>query len=85
MPGSGESFRDADFAPEMVVVPAGNFMMGSPESEACHSDSEGPQHEVKIPQPFAVGKFEVTWNEWEACVAAGDCDGEGVEAAGGRQ
>ena len=50
----GESFRDCATCPEMVVVPAGKFMMGS------ESFSENPQHQVIISQPFAVGKYEVT-------------------------
>jgi hypothetical protein len=57
----------------MVVVPAGSFTMGSPPSEEGRSDSEGPQHRVTIARPFAVGKFEVTFAEWDACVAAGGC------------
>jgi len=91
VPGSGQSFKDCAECPEMVVAPAGRLMMGSTEEEIAalteaHGDyfkDEGPRHEVAIPQPFAVGKFEVTWDEWEACVAAGDCDGEGVGQAGG--
>jgi formylglycine-generating enzyme required for sulfatase activity len=59
--------------PMMVVVPAGHFMMGSPESEKGYDESEGPQHQVTIAQPFAVGKTEVTFAEWDACVAAGAC------------
>ena len=55
--------------PTMVVVPAGKFMMGSPEEEG----DERPQHEVTIAKPFAVGKYEVTVAEWEACVAASGC------------
>ena len=57
----------------MVVVPAGKFMMGSPESEEDRFDDEGPQHEVTIAKPFAVGRTEVTFAEWDACVAAGAC------------
>jgi formylglycine-generating enzyme required for sulfatase activity len=79
-PGSGQSFKDrlADgsecaFCPEMVVVPAGSFMMGSPESEAGRSNDEGPQRRVTIAKPFAVGKFEVTFAEWDACVSDGGC------------
>ena len=83
VPGSGESFKDCAECPEMVVVPAGSFMMGSPEGEDGRYDDEGQQHEVRIPEPFAVGRFEVTWDEWEACVAAGGCDGKGIEEAGG--
>jgi formylglycine-generating enzyme required for sulfatase activity len=59
--------------PTMVVVPAGKFMMGSPESEKDRVDDEGPQHEVTIPKPFACGKTEVTFAEWDTCVAAGAC------------
>ena len=70
-----DSFKECDTCPEMVVVPAGSFMMGSPESEEGRLDSEGPQHQVTIARPFAVGKFEVTFAEWDACVAGGGCAG----------
>jgi hypothetical protein len=59
--------------PTMVVVPAGKFMMGSPASEKGRRDNDGPQHEVTIAKPFAVGRTEVTFAEWDACVAAGAC------------
>ncbi len=71
----GRVFRDCPECPEMVVVPAGSFMMGSPSSEEGRDDDEGPQHRVTIPAPFAVGKYEVTFAEWDACVAAGGCNG----------
>jgi formylglycine-generating enzyme required for sulfatase activity len=78
-PGEGkrESFQDCIDSgcnvkgPEMVVVPKGRFMMGSPKGEDGRFDSEEPRHEVKIAKPFAVGKFEVTWDEWDACVTEG--------------
>ena len=77
-PGSGQSFRDrsangqpCSLCPEMVLVPAGEFVMGSPASEG--PDFERPQHKVAIAEPFAVGKFEVTFQEWETCVAANGC------------
>jgi formylglycine-generating enzyme required for sulfatase activity len=57
----------------MVVVPAGRFKMGSPLEEKDRSSDEGPVHEVSIARPFAVGKFEVTFAEWEACAADGGC------------
>ena len=70
-PGSGQSFRDcADVCPEMVVLPAGEFTMGSNEY-----NDEKPPHKVTIAKPFAVGKFEVTFAEWDACVAGGGCAG----------
>lgn len=71
----GERFRDCASCPEMVVVPAGSFMMGSPSSEEGRQGDEGPQHLVTIGSPFAVGVYEVTFAEWEACVEAGGCGG----------
>ncbi len=71
----GRGFRDCPECPEMVVVPAGSFTMGSPSSEEGRWDDEGPQHRVTIAAPFAVGKYEVTFAEWDACVAAGGCGG----------
>lgn len=49
---------------EMVPIPGGEFVMGSPESEAKRNEDEGPQHKVKI-EPFWMGKHEVTWNEYD--------------------
>jgi len=69
----GQTFRDCAECPEMVVVPAGSFIMGSPESEPYRLLTEGPQHQVTIPHPFAVGKYEVTFDEWDACVRGGGC------------
>lgn len=58
----------------MVVLPAGSFMMGSvPAEEGRVDDREGPQRQVTIARPFAVGRFEVTFAEWDACVAEGGC------------
>ena len=71
-PGSGVSFQDAPFAPEMVVVPAGEFMMGSPQNEAKRGDNEGPQHKVIISNPFAIGVCPVTFDEWDAAQADKD-------------
>ena len=70
----GRVFRDCpDVCPEMVVVPSGSFTMGSPESEKNRDSNEGPQQGVTIARSFAVGKFEVTFAEWDACVSAGGC------------
>ena len=68
-------FRDCPLCPEMVVVPAGAFTMGSPASEVPRDGDEGPQHPVTIPRPFAVGRNEVTFVEWDACAADGGCGG----------
>lgn len=57
--------------PEAVVIPPGRFLMGSPSDEVDRLDSEGPQREVDIRYPFAVGRDSVTFAEWDAAVAAG--------------
>lgn len=69
----GETFQDCPECPTMVVVPAGDFMMGSPENERHRRDNEDSLHSVSIANPFAVGIYEVTFDEWDACVAAGEC------------
>jgi formylglycine-generating enzyme required for sulfatase activity len=65
----GQTFRDCPDCPEMVVIPAGSFMMGSPASELGRYDGEEPQRRVSIRQ-FAVGKFDVTRGQWAAFVSA---------------
>ena len=68
----GDRFHECASCPEMVVVPAGIFIMGSPANEAGPGSDDGPQHKVIIRQPFAVGKFKLTF-EWSACWAHGGC------------
>ena len=71
----GEVFQDCDLCPEMVVVPPGSFLMGSPDTEEGRDSDEGPQHEVTIGYAFAVGVYEITFDEWDACVQGGGCGG----------
>jgi formylglycine-generating enzyme required for sulfatase activity len=68
-------FKECAKCPEMIVVPAGTFTMGSPTSEVGRDDDEGPQRSVTIGKPFAVGRFAITFDEWDACVAEGGCNG----------
>ena len=70
-----DTFKDCDVCPEMVVIPAGQFTMGSPADEEGRYDREGPQHRVAIRQPFAAGTHEIMFREWDACVADGGCNG----------
>jgi formylglycine-generating enzyme required for sulfatase activity len=79
-----ETFRECEKdCPEMVFIPAGSFMMGSPESETGRLAHEGPQHEVTIAKPFAVSKFEVTWEEWDACAKYRGCPQDIPDSAWG--
>ena len=71
----GTRFRDCAECPELVVVPSGSYMMGSPSSEDGRYDDEGPVHRVRIGRAFAVGVYEVTFAEWDACVSGGGCYG----------
>jgi len=69
------TFRECDKCPEMVVVPAGSFTMGSSDNEMDRAKYEGPRHRVTFGRPFAAGKFAVTFEEWDACVMDGGCNG----------
>ena len=70
----GDVFREcAGDCPEIVVIPAGSFRMGSPDSEPGRSEDEGPVRTVTIAKPIAVSKFEVTWGEYAVCVAMRGC------------
>jgi sulfatase modifying factor 1 len=63
---TGAKFRDCEGCPEMIVVPAGTFKIGSPPDEAGRRDDEGPQMEIRIARPFAVAQYEVTRQQYEA-------------------
>jgi formylglycine-generating enzyme required for sulfatase activity len=67
LPNQGDAFTDNlnGAKLEMIRVPSGNFLMGSPESEAGHSGYEDPQHHVTV-RSFYIGKYEVTQAQWEA-------------------
>ncbi|MEH1897021.1 MAG: SUMF1/EgtB/PvdO family nonheme iron enzyme [Nostoc sp.] len=69
--GRAEFFTESlgnDAVLEMVAIPGGNFLMGSPESEPERVSYESPQHSVTI-QPFFMGKFTVTQSQWKAVAA----------------
>ncbi|MEM9355830.1 MAG: SUMF1/EgtB/PvdO family nonheme iron enzyme [Pseudomonadota bacterium] len=65
----GAIFQDAPFAPEMVVVPPGRYLRGSPDGEG--EERERPQREVTIDYRSAVGRFPVTFEEWDFAIEAG--------------
>jgi formylglycine-generating enzyme required for sulfatase activity len=65
-------FKECSHCPEMVVIPGGEFIMGSPVNERGRFNNENPQHKVAI-KSFAVSKFELTFNQWEVCSLLGGC------------
>ena len=68
------SFRDCDdHCPAMALIPPGEFLMGSEASEEEGKVNEKPRHAVEIAYPFAAGAYEVTLQEWQACVDDGGC------------
>jgi formylglycine-generating enzyme required for sulfatase activity len=62
-------FKDCDVCPEMVMLPAGAFMMGAPKGEVGRKQTEAPRRRVTIAKPFALGKFEITIDQFSAFVA----------------
>jgi len=80
----GKIFRDCPDCPSMVVVPAGSFWQGSDEQLSGVLKKETPRRMVTIAEPFAVGVFEVTFAQWDACVAAGGCSTQPTDNGWGR-
>ena len=84
----GQSQWDCDkrqpWCLEMVVVPAGSFLMGSPGDETDRERDEGPQRLVSFPRSFLVSKFEVTFDAWDACVADRVCSNRPNDEGWGR-
>jgi formylglycine-generating enzyme required for sulfatase activity len=78
VPGALTEFKDCGRCPKMVVIPAGEFTMGSPPSE----QQAEAQHRVTIAYVFAVSKFEITFDQWDACVKDGGCGGYRPEDQG---
>jgi formylglycine-generating enzyme required for sulfatase activity len=71
VPDTVTEFSDCAECPPMVVIPAGEFTMGSPPSE----QNAETQHRVTIAAPFAVSKFEITFDDWDVCIKEGGCEG----------
>ncbi len=71
-PARPRRLRDCESCPELAVIPAGTFCMGSPESEDGHGRDEGPRRRVTL-RSFALGVTEVTFDEWDTCVRGDGC------------
>ncbi|UCH47634.1 MAG: SUMF1/EgtB/PvdO family nonheme iron enzyme [Betaproteobacteria bacterium] len=69
----GSEFQDCPDCPVMVIIPPGRYGMPMPPIDQGRPFTEGENRLVNITEPFAVGKFEVTFDQWDACVADGKC------------
>jgi len=72
-----------DYCPDMVVIPAGSFVMGGPTQVV--DQFEQPLHPITFAQPFAISKYEVTFDEWDICVEYGDCPADVSDSNFGRE
>ena len=68
-----DALQSGGHGPAMVPILAGTFRMGCLSNGSYCNDDEKPAHEVRIAEPFAVSAYEVTFDEWDACVAGGGC------------
>ena len=66
---TGKPFKECAECPEMVVIPPGNFTMGRDDGKSV----ETPAVPVAVLKSFAMSRYEITWDEWLACVEAGTC------------
>jgi formylglycine-generating enzyme required for sulfatase activity len=76
----GQTILECRNCPEMMVLPAGEFTMGSPDDEQDRRDNE-TQRQVTFAKPFAISTTPVTWNQWEACVRDNWCEGAAIDEA----
>jgi formylglycine-generating enzyme required for sulfatase activity len=77
-----DMFKECSQCPQMIVAPAGAFLMGSPSDEPRRASGEGPQHKVTFKRNFAVGRYAITFDEWDACVADNACWGYKPDSRG---
>lgn len=80
----GKVFSDCPSCPRMVVVPPGSFQQGSGDDMPLARSNEQPLRTVRFATPFAMGVHEVTFEQWDACVAAGKCRSQAVDNGWGR-
>ncbi len=69
----GRTFRHCQNCPEMIVLPTATYQMGADPQDRQARSREKPRHNVRLDTPLAVGRSEVSFAQWEACVAQGGC------------
>jgi formylglycine-generating enzyme required for sulfatase activity len=79
-PQVGDRLKECRNCPELVVLPAGEYLMGSPPDEPDRRDNE-TQRQITFAKPFAMGVTPVTWIQWEACARDRWCEDLAIEQA----
>lgn len=80
----GKRFRDCPGCPEMIVIPPGRFTQGAAKGSVMTRSNEQPQREVRLSRPFAMSVREVSFREWDQCVAEGSCRAQPQDNGWGR-
>jgi formylglycine-generating enzyme required for sulfatase activity len=80
----GLTFRDCETCPELVYIAPGRFMMGPATEGMTQKARAAAEQEIVVDAPFAIGRYEITFDDWERCVTAGGCAGSPVDDGWGR-
>jgi formylglycine-generating enzyme required for sulfatase activity len=80
--GAPEPFRDCLECPQMVPLPTGRFRMGASWFDRDSQSDERPKVDISVAAPFAIGRTEVTFDQWKSCVTGGGCRGREPNDAG---
>ncbi|MEE4218442.1 MAG: bifunctional serine/threonine-protein kinase/formylglycine-generating enzyme family protein [Xanthomonadales bacterium] len=80
----GKAFRDCPDCPSMMVIPAGSFWQGSDPDAPLALKKETPRRMVTLAEPFAISVFEITFEQWDRCVADGGCSSRPGDNGWGR-
>jgi len=84
IPADGQMIRDCATCPELAVINAGRFAMGEGGEGLEHQVSVTAKQDVAIAAPFAIGRYEITFDEWSQCVGDGGCTGQPADENWGR-
>lgn len=72
-PTPGKKFKDCDICPQMIILPSGDYQQGAGPDDTMARSNEKPERRVEFRELFAIGVTEITFDEYDACVAAGAC------------
>ena len=80
----GLTFRDCDLCPELVAVAPGQFLVGAGGQGIAQPSPSATPQEVVVDKPFAIGRYEITFDDWERCVKVGGCTTQPSDDGWGR-